>query len=116
MRLQWLPASQIRIVGLAKQQSQQSQNRQAGSQGPGFSYGLQILFSAIIEMLYDSKIFLKSNNQSNIKVKYLVVEGSSSWIKYPYFSVAGCADGLLANSPTEGLDCREHSPQQQLLG
>lgn len=33
--LQWLPAWQIRVMSLAKQQSQQSQDRQAGSQGPG---------------------------------------------------------------------------------
>lgn len=44
-KLQWLPASQIRMMSLAKQQSQQSQNRQAGSPGPGLIYDLQILFS-----------------------------------------------------------------------
>lgn len=44
-RLQWLPASQIRMMSLAKQQSQQSQDSQDGSQGPALIYGLHVLFS-----------------------------------------------------------------------
>lgn len=67
------------MMSLAKQQSQQSQNRQAGSQGPGLSYGLQILFShgvffPLIEMLHECKIILESNSQRNIKVKHMTFE------------------------------------------
>lgn len=71
MRLPWLPAPQIRLRSLAKQQRQQAQNRQAGwlarprlelwPSNSVFSWALEGFFP-LIEMIYESKIIPESNH------------------------------------------------------